>query len=1106
MQKILILIGLLSFCSCSNSTQENPTESIAETSEQKVTQFEFLPSSATGVSFANKITHDVNTNFNLLSYQYFYNGSGVGIGDLDNDGLQDLVFASNMLQNKIYKNSGNFSFVDVTENSGLSSSNWTNGVCLADVDQNGFLDIYFSNGGPTSNIAERKNRLYLNQGDMQFVESATKFGVDDSNHSTQSSFFDYDLDGDLDLFVANHNTTFGMGHTMVKQRFSTDERLETVSSRLLRNDGKQGFTDITKQAGLLAHGYGLGLITADIDGDGWIDIYQCNDFTVPDFMYMNQGDGTFLEEVKEHTDQVSWNSMGVDFQDINGDAIPDMSLLDMAASDHIASKTMMASMNPKSFNSLVLDYQYQYQYMFNTLQLNLGSGDFANIANYAGVAKTDWSWSGLLADFDLNGRPEYFVSNGFRRNHGDNDFKIKMATARNQQGGFPPSRREEAYSWMPEVRSSNRLFTWQGDMKFKDVAQEWGLDQLSFSNGAAYGDLDNDGDLDLVVNNIDAEAFLYRNNANEQSENHWLKVIPKMGKTWALNAKVTLKVEGKTYYQEFCPVRGYESTMGHELVFGLGNASRADSLIIEWPDGRIGLLTQLTVDTVLILSADDLKSYKLGRAANPSSLFKKEDPSKMGLNFVHQESDFDEYRAEVLLPHLQSTLGPHISVADINDDGLDDCFIGGGPGQSGVICIQGKNGKFTSKPISIDTDRASEDMGSVFFDADSDGDLDLYVVSGGAGEFADKKSLLQDRLYLNQNGTFTLSKGALPQMHTNGGCVAAVDFDDDGDLDLFVGGQTLPQQYPRPDRSYLLVNEAGKFVDKTAALGKNLLNPGLIYQAEWHDMNKDGKQDLILCGEWMPISIYLNTESGFQKMETGLDDLSGWFYSINITDIDNDGDPDILAGNIGENIKFKASADKPFHIFSNDMDGNGSNDVVLSYYYHSTLVPSRGRECSSEQVPAIAQKFPSYMEFATASLEGVYGAKKLDESYHSEATTFTSYLFKNENGKFVPSRLPYQAQFSPINGIAEVEVGGKSYYVTAGNKFNVEVETPRYDAGRGAVLGANKLKELEIVPSSRSGFYVEGNVKSLVVLNSINNTKLIIAARNDGPLSVHRSK
>lgn len=1103
---VLLLICIL-WVSCGKVKKEDlPRNTVTENSSD-FRLFQKLDIAQTGIDFSNNIAHDVATMENLFDYDYFYNGAGVGLEDLNNDGLLDVVFCGNQVANKLYLNQGNLKFQDISDSSGINTGKqWSNGITFVDLNADGWMDIYISQGGPKTR-ENRKNLLFINQKDGTFTESAEAYGLADMGISTQSAFFDLDKDGDLDCIVMNENELYGLDPISLKRYLdSNPESVYFNSSHLYRNDGGK-FVDITKSAGLERPIFGLGLAISDINEDGWLDIYMASDYYLPDVMYINNKNGTFSDKIKESTNQVSFYGMGMDIADLDNDGLQDIFVLDMAANDHVRSKTLMASMSTGRFDYLVNKADFQHQYMYNSLQKNIGDSKFDNISQLSGVANTDWSWSVLMNDFDLDGHKEIHITNGYRRYALDNDLQRQVIEARQKYGrNVPLDVKSRLYESMPSEKLPNIMYKRKAPWQYGNVSSEWGMDDFSFSNGAASGDLDNDGDLDIIINNMDESAFVYQNKSVEENLGNFLKVSANGNHSESF-AKVNISVANNSQIVEIKRVRGYRSAQENNAHFGLGQHQTIDTVTVFWKSGKMEQKLNVPANSTLVFNESDAKTpYQL---PEENQLFKSMDANKLGLDFTHKENPYDDFEEEILLPYKQSSLGPFLTKGDINNDGLADLHVGGASGQSGQLYTQTSTGFKKMSSPTLANDANYEDMGSMFFDFDGDSDLDLYVVSGG-NEFAEYSSYHTDRLYINDgSGNFTrLESDALGSYPKNGKAVSFIDFDQDGDNDILVGNRVIPKKYPNHQNAVLYENKNGELMDVTQKVAPQFFDFGIINDIQVTDVNNDGLMDFIAVGEWTGIGVFINQGGTFENISKDNNVLEerGWWFSVSETDINNDGLKDYVVGNAGLNIKFKASTDKPFKIYSADFDENGTNDIVLSKKYNGTYVPVRGRECSSQQMPFIKEKFGTYSEFANASLVDIYG-EKLNSSYESSVTEFRSVLLINKgDGKFEKSLLPAESQSNPLLDCVFIDLSGDGFedIVTVGNIYETEVETPRLDAISGQVLLSNGKDGYITISRQKSGLYLEGNVKSVEIINGPDNEKYLINTVNNGPLAVHK--
>ena len=1074
---VLSIFCILSSCGKNDSKTNNTTV-------QDHLFVDVLPNQS-GISFANNIVE--TEEFNHLRWSNIYTGGGVAAVDINNDGLTDLFFCGGQVPDALYLNKGNMQFTDITQLAGIKNDGkWSSGVTFADVNNDGYQDIYVCRTGPSMNPDERRNLLYVNNRNLTFTENSGAYGIADKGFSTQATFFDMDKDGDLDLFVANQPPDVRL---IDRNKVDIEATKAQWSDHLFRNTGNGKFEEISQQAGVNGFGYGLNVVASDLNGDNLTDLYITNDYFEPDFMYINNGNSTFTNTLNKSVRHISNFAMGSDIGDFNNDGLADIGVVDMAAADHFRSKTNMGSMRPDFFWSLV-DKGYSRQYMFNTLQMNNGNGSFSEIGLMAGISKTDWSWSFLMCDFDNDGYKDISITNGIQRDIRNNDFQYNIKKLNEQgQNQFMIM---DVLALIPSKPISNYVFKNNGHNKggghslnFSDKTKEWGFDKPGFSTGMALADFDNDGDIDAVINNCSAPASLYENTWGNQ--NNYIRFKLKKGKNHnaGLNAKVTIHYKDQIQTFEITQTRGFLSASEPVAHFGLGDTKKIDKVSIHWPDGKWTVLNEIEINKTHTIDYAGATTSPPGN--NPIASIMKEANSSMGIQHQHQENEFDDFEREILLPHKQSQHGPHISSADVNGDGLDDFFIGGAAGFSGILYLQNPDGKFAKASAQAwANDKAQEDLGSLFFDADNDKDLDLYIVSGGS-EFEIGDVRYQDRLYMNDGkGNFTKNAKALPLIRSSGETVAASDFDGDGDLDLFVGGRIIPGKYPAPENSYLLQNDKGIFKDITQESAPEFQNLGMVTDALFTDYDGDGDQDLMVVGEWMKINVFQNTNNTFtnQSDALGLNNSRAWWWSIAQGDFDKDGDMDYLVGNLGKNTKFKASAEKPFMIYGNDFDKNGTNDVVLANYSGDKVVPLRGRQCSSEQMPFIADKFPTFEGFASASLENILSTEAMEESINYEITSFASIMLKNENGRFKIIELPAMAQVAPLRDfvVTDVNKDGHLDALAVGNMHPAEVETIRYDAGVGVYLQGDGKGGFMPISTKESGFFAPLDARSLTLI------------------------
>ena len=1060
--------------------------------------FDNITAESTGINFSNDLIE--NDSLNYLSYAYMYMGGGVSAADINNDGLVDIYFTGNMVPNKLYLNKGNMKFEDISEVAGVAGDNrWFTGATMADVNNDGFIDIYCSVAGK---FGPKNNVLFLNNGDATFTEKAHELGIDDDGNSIQSTFFDYDLDGDLDLYVANYPpTNFNAPNSYYSFKMRNPEDIET--DKLFRNDGDH-FTNVTDEAHLRSFGLTNSATVSDLNKDGWPDLYISNDFNMPDYLLMNNGDGTFTERITELTDQTALYGMGVDIADINNDQLLDIMQMDMTPGDNRRSKANMAGMNPSLFWGTV-NAGFHYQYMQNQLQVNNGMLKdslpvFSNLARLGGVATTDWSWGPLVIDLDNDGWKDIFISNGTRREINNKDYFNDLSSQHLTEDMFL-----EKSLAIPEEKIDNFVFRNNGDLTFEKMNEAWGIQFEGWSNGCLYADLDNDGDLEIVINNIDDKASVFKNSSSELNGFLAIDFEGPEKNPDGIGVKVLVTSNDLKQYQEMTLTRGFQSSVDPRLHYGLGDAKIVDEVEVIWPDGKVQKLQNIEVNQFLTLNhADASNSKRLPATGIEKKLFSTIVNPQVVTSHKHAENTYDDFKHQVLLPHRISSFGPGLSIGDLNGDNLEDFIVGGAKNNQTAVFFQTGNGFEKQKIKDIAYDSDFEDLGSLIFDADGDGDNDLYLVSGG-NEPQPGSELLQDRLYVNDGkGDFTRSTSALPQMLTSGSRVKAFDFDKDGDLDLFIGGRLLPKNYPLPANSYILENisEKGvpKFKDVTSAIAPELNEIGMVTDASWTDYDQDGWTDLVVVGEWMPITVLRNNRGTFENIskKLNLDKSQGWWFSISAGDMDEDGDTDFIVGNLGLNYKYQASNEETFDVYVNDFDKNESNDIVLSYFDSGEKYPVRGRQCSSQQIPAIKSKFKDYDAFAVATLEDVYTKQDLERSLHYQVSSFSSIYLENRDGEFISHNLPNEAQISNINKIIvrDINKDGHKDVVIAGNLYGSEVETPRNDASIGLYLEGDGKGSFTPVAANQSGLYIPGDTKDMEVIE-IKGKQYLLAAKND---------
>jgi hypothetical protein len=1108
----LWLIAGLAGCSMSSDAPEVIEASAAPAVRNEL--FTSLSSSVTGVRFENRLTE--TGELNVFTYRNFYNGGGVGIGDLTGDGLPELVMISSLEGPRVYLNEGKFHFRDVTRASGVSAptGSWTTGVTLADVNGDGRLDIYIchaGNGGPKA----RANELWINQGvDAHgvptFREMAKQYGVADEGYSTQAVFFDYDRDGDLDLFVINNSpkpaASFGLRNTRnVRDTYG--------GAKLYRNDGGR-FTDVTAAAGIHSPeiAFGLGVVVGDVNRDGTPDIYVSNDFFERDYLYLNKGDGTFSEALDQQMPTVSAFSMGLDMADVDNDGWPDVYTTDMLPEDEYRLKMTTQFEGWDTYQTKVRNGLH-HQSMRNMLQRNNRDGTFSDVGQMAGVARTDWSWTALIADLDLDGNKDIFVTNGLAKDITSQDYVAFLANEATMKAVTNGGRSKVDFLQLTRAMSTTRLpnyaFRNAGDLHFVNEAAAWGLATPSISSGAAYGDLDGDGALDLVVNNVNQPAFVYRNNVRTlHPENHFLRVrLEGEGSNrFAVGARVTAYAGGTVFMQEESPTRGFESSVDYVLSFGVGRSDKIDSLRVDWPDGRASVQRDLEANQLVTARHNESVPAELAAPVATRKLL-ADVTAVTALDFQHRENAFVDFDRERLIPKLLSTEGPLMAVGDVNGDGLDDVFIGGAKEQAGKLLLQQRDGRFVSSDEALFAqDAISEDVGAVFFDANGDGHPDLYVVSGGS-EFSEGAPALQDRLYLNDGrGHFRKTTGSLPSESESGSRVVAADYDGDGAIDLFVGGRVIPGHYGRDPKSMLLRNDGrGHFTDVTARVAPELEHVGLVTDALWRDVDGDGRVDLVVVGEWMPVTVFRNVGGGKLKRLAvpGLEKSHGWWNRIIAGDFTGHGRTDFIVGNLGLNGRLHASASEPTTMYVKDFDNNGFDEQILSCYNGGVSYPLPLRDDLIRTLPYLKARYLNYKNYALQTVSDIFTPKELSDAVLKTAYTFATSLVRNNgDGSFTVVPLPVEAQLAPVYGIlaTDVDRDGHVDLLLAGNFDGVKPEIGRLSASYGTVLRGNGKGAFTAVRAPESGFFVPGQSRDIQRLRTPQGDLFVVARNDDRPL------
>ena len=1060
--------------------------------------FKKIDSATSNINFSNTLTE--NEEFNVSRFEYVYNGGGVAVGDINNDGLEDVFFTGNTVSSALYINKGMLQFEEITNASGVTTDQWCTGVTMTDINFDGFLDIYVCVSGHTDSL-KRRNLLFVNNQDNTFSEQAAKYGLADGGYSTQAVFFDYDKDGDLDMYLLNHSNGDRDSQTITP---IMRNGLGHSTDKLFQREG-DFFKDVSKKAGITVEGYGLGVGVGDFNNDNWPDLYVANDYIYNDLLYINKKDGTFSEVAKQWLQQTSQFSMGTDVADFNNDGFTDVVVLDMLPPDNERQKLLSGPMEYERFK-LAQQMGYIPQFMRNTLQINTGNKSFSEIGRLANIHQTDWSWAVLSADYNNDGRKDLYITNGYLKNITDRDFALY--SYHNRHGRIEEGKERvainKALDDLPGAKLNNVLFMQSEQFTFLDEANEEGLAYPSFSNGAAYADLDNDGDYDLLVNNLNDKVFLFENQLDHKTSNsHYLR-ISFQGDSKNLfgeGAKLMIETDKDIQYYEKHLVRGYLSSVSQNIVVGVGTSTKIKKLTVTWPDDRKQVLENLVVDQSLVLRYTESIVDQPPILQKPTAQWIDISDS-LNVIYTHQEKEYSDFSFQPLLPWKYSDTGPTIAVGDINNDSLEDFFVGGSAGYLGTCFIQLSTGSFVKKEMPL-SEADFEDTGATFFDADRDGDNDLIVVSG-SNEFFPGMPLYQPRLYLNNGtGNFERSHNSLPFIQTNAACVAAADYDQDGDTDIFIGGSIYPGRYPLPDKSFLLKNEGGRFVDVSSDVA-NLSTIGIVRSAVWADINKDGWPDLTIGGDWMAITTFINKKGRLIKTKNGLQKNLGFWNVIEPTDLDNDGDVDFLVGNLGNNTYLKIDNDAPALLVSNDFDKNGSFDPILFRPIGDKLFPVASRDMLSDQLPFMKKRFTTYRDFSTAGLEEIFTKEQRANAYQLKATTTASGICLNKgDGQFQFTPFPESLQAAPIQTIQAFNNNGTNEYLIGGNRLETEVVSGSFDAFAGLMIYKSiEFNSHELVKahslSLKDQFRLHSELKTikLIKLNGNKAGLLVGAARS----------
>lgn len=1116
--KTLFLAFSILLLACNSKKQESDENFVGGPQ-----RFELLSSDKTGINFSNTLQE--NYVYNIINYEYLYNGGGVAIGDINNDGLPDVYFTATFGSNKLYLNKGNLQFEDITDRAGVAANaGFKTGVTMADVNGDGYLDIYVCRTSREDD-KQKDNYLYINNKDLTFTNKAQEYNLAGNANTNHAAFFDFDLDGDLDLFMMNHRVGFEQAtKTRLKQNNDGTIVRETFpltpfeSCHLYRNDNEK-FTDISAQVGLNTSAFSLSATVADIDLDNYPDIFVSNDYIEPDFVLMNNKKGGLVDRYSDFLKHGSQNSMGSDVADVNNDGLPDIISLDMISEDPFRYKQLMNIMQFERYN-LLLKYGYGNQTSRNMLHLNQGNNTFSEIAQLAGISNTDWSWSTSFADYDNDGFKDIYITNGYRRDVTDNDYMVYTRDSIEKSGGVSARRYPDVNQFLnmiPEHKLSNYMFRNKGDLSFENVTKAWGMDKPSYSNGFAYGDLDGDGDLDVVVNNINDPAFVFENKTTQQADRTYLQIKlngPDKNK-FGLGTKAWLYIDGKVQYQEMYTNRGFMSSSEPIFHFGTGSSKSVERLEVRWPDGKTQILTNVQTNKTLTLKYADAGNQAL-TAVQPEKPIFEDKTKSSNIDFTHVENEYVDFNYERLIPHFLSNLGPFVASGDVNGDHLDDVYLGGAtgnqdkPGQAGCLYLQLPGGKFkkTHQPA-FEKDKIFEDTDCKFFDADGDGDLDLVVGSGG-NENPEGSDFYKMRLYNNDGkGNFTRNENAIQDLKISVGSVLPYDIDGDNDLDLIIGGRVQPGAYPTSPKSFVLRNDKGSFKDATSVYCPELSTIGMVTDIKTADLDGDKAPEIIVCGEWMPITIFKKQGTVYKNAtaEFGLGKSNGWWNAIEIADFDKDGDMDIVAGNLGRNSRHKASEKKPIVMYAKDFDSNGSIDPVMCFTNNEKEWPYAQRDLLAKQIPSIKKKFPRYRAYSSATIKDVFGSD-LESAFKLQTYCLTSSILKNEKGKFVRQDLPIEAQFGPVKCllIDDYNKDGNPDILLSGNDNSYETETGVMDALTGIILLGDGKGGFKTMLSKQSGLWLTHEARDMAILKSSGDKKILICGNNNSKVQVYDFK